>query len=165
MNYLPILTVLLSVSCSTTFVADHRTVYEADATADPRTNDTTSEELQPYVDAYEERYDLYPVDIPTYFAYIEEENVAGRCTTLISDETVYQWIEISIQWYDKHKEDTWLVRWLVFHELAHCYNNEDHRDRLLTDGRPASIMNSILPEDGRAYELHYQYYEYELLGY
>jgi len=156
-----IVVALLLSSC--TLHVDRRVYYVAEDT--PIEAMKTSEELAEYVQAFEERTGEYGMHAPVYLAYIEDPTVVGRCLIHVSDSRITKNIEISIQWYDKHAEDTWLVRWVVFHELGHCSLGQDHRDEYLTSGEPASIMNSMLPDDGAAYEQGHQYYEYELLGY
>lgn len=117
-----------------------------------------------YIEEYEQDFNADVVGIPFDFDlldYDEEDDTqtVGLCTYHRNTKAKREiWIhEPSWKEYNKEKR-----RWLIYHEIAHCYENFIHRDFKLADDCPGSITNSKVAPT-RCIKRHWQYYKDELL--
>jgi len=65
-----------------------------------------------------------------------------------------------VWWYEAGYADQ---EQLIFHELAHCVLRQDHRNFIMSDRCPGSIMDEYHIHNS-CYIKHYDYYIEELFG-
>lgn len=111
------------------------------ALKDPRRFKETNPGFAEYVQAYETQYNRAIYDLPINFGYPGDDR-AGAC---YSWAIGYKEIIISSGSWE-HLTDHQKVA-LIYHELAHCDMGQRHRDKLLPDSCPASLMHSSLASD------------------
>jgi len=118
------------------------------------------QEFQEYIDRFEKYGNIIIVDLNIHFGSIEDPFVMGFCKWGHSGTpeiviSFYHWDYITT---DLEKES------LVFHELGHCVLDRRHREDVLDNMAPASIMYPFALSHNVYYNNH-QYYIEELFSY
>ena len=113
-------------------------------------------EFERYVKDFETLYKV-TVDSPMYFESNMDDNHIGECWTFGDG---YKEIVIEKEWWEK--SSILGRRALVFHELAHYYD-QDHRNDLYKDKCPKSIMNKTIASQ-KCLRKYWKSYERELVS-
>jgi len=117
------------------------------APAEPeiRTFPLVDERLWPYFERFEEearergeRVDLVTARISGKIEAIDQEHVAGLCTTFGNARPGS--VTIDAEFWSRAGD--LFKEFIVFHELGHCFLDRNHREDAFSDGRCVSIMRS-----------------------
>lgn len=113
-------------------------------------------EFERYVEDFEKLYKV-EVDSPMYFESHLDGNHIGECWTF---DDGYKEIVIEKEWWEK--APILRRRALIFHELAHYYD-QDHRNEEYKDKCPKSLMNKTIATQ-KCLRKYWKTYEKELLS-
>lgn len=125
-----LLMILTIISCGSESDFRH---LESDS--DPRTEQGVDPLLQEYIDSFERDYGV-EIDFPVVFSK-RDIGVVGTCTVW---NKKYKQVDIDPDFYDKYKDDHYVIHQLIYHELGHCELNLGHVEGYI-DKCPVSIMN------------------------
>lgn len=114
-------------------------------------------ELLPYVEKFEERYKIQVTGMYIQFRTLAGARV-GQCTIKSNG---YKIIEIDPGAWEFKSEIDKIS--LMFHELGHCFLYQNHRNYLLNDNCPGSIMDEYVVSR-ECLDKHFDYYTDELIN-
>lgn len=114
-------------------------------------------DLQPYFNSFRDisgGRDISDVEGKFYY---EESKILGTCSSTMDHKV----ISINMKYWPNLGEKSRLS--LIYHEFGHCTLGRDHRDDMLSDGCPLSMMNTYAPA-AICLDRHWDDYTRELLS-
>ncbi len=109
-------------------------------------------ELEKYVIEFEQIYNKR-VNYSIVFGKLKENNI-GKCNI----RGRFRKITIDLEFYEKYKDNEYVIHQLIFHELGHCTLLLDHNNGLDEIFREISIMNSYAFGNKFYYQHNLDYY-------
>lgn len=118
---------------------------EVPAVPEVRTFPGVDERLWPYFERFEVagvargfEVDLVVARITGVIEELEEEHVAGQCTTFGNARPGN--VTLDAEFWNRSSD--LFKEFIVFHELGHCYLNRGHREGAFSNGHCVSLMRS-----------------------